>query len=217
MFESLWTRGSLARKAMLISMSAPLALAAAGCDQLQDVVDDNKSKLNLPIETAQAADFPIDFGAISGAAAGQPSPADVDQVIPIPPADVDLNKESKPLADNKKLIKRFEIVGITATPTANTATMAIPAIELWIGPFGAKDTANAVKIATIPSIPAGSTEVATATIDAAGMDAAQANLLTLAFSQITSAKLVVKKGDPMPSGAANLKITMQIKATLNPL
>jgi hypothetical protein len=217
MFDSMWMSRPLARTVLALSTTATVAIATTGCDQLQDVVDDNKSKLNVPIETEQSAEFPIDFGAISGAAAGQPSPADLDQVIPIPPADVDLNKESKPLADNKKLIKRFEIVGITATPTTNTATMALPAIELWIGPFGAKDTANAVKIATIPSIPAGSTEAAAATIDAAGMDAAQATLLTLAFTQLTSAKLVVKKGDPMPSGAANLKITMKIKATLNPI
>lgn len=217
MFDSMWSRRRLTRTALALATAMSIGLVSTGCDQLQDVVDNNKDKLNLPIETEQAAEFPLDFGAISGATAGQPSPADVDQVIPMPPADVDLNKESKPLADNKKLIKRFEVTGITATPTANTATMAIPAIELWIAPFGAKDTANAAKIATIPSIPAGSTDAVTATIDAAGMDAAQANLLTLAFTQITSARLVVKKGEAMPGGAANLKIAMKIKATLNPL
>lgn len=198
-------------------LASALVMALVGCDQLEEVVDNNKSKLNVPIETEQAVEVPIDLGAASGAAAGQPAPQDVDQAIAIPPAQLDLNKESKALADNKSKIKRLEFTSITATPTENTVTSALPAMEIWIGAFGAADTNGAAKIATIPSIPAGSTAPVQATIDAAGTDAAQAALLSLAFSQHTVAKLVIKKGEKLPSGAAKLQLKLKLKATLNPL
>ncbi len=203
-------------RAATIALALALTLAA-GCDQLEDVIDNNKSKLDLPIETEQKTTVPLDLGAAAGVAAGKPSPQDVSQPIAIPPVDLDLNKQSPELAKHKGAIKRIEFTGITVKPLTNTVTSALPVIEIWVGPMGGKDTTGAAKIATIPAIPAGSTAAVQATIDVAGTDAAQAHLLTLAFTQHTIAKLVVKKGENMPSGAANLELTMKLKATLNPL
>ncbi len=205
------------RRLMSAAVMALSLGLAAGCDQLEDVIDDNKSKLDLPIETEQVTAVPLDLGAAAGAAAGQPAPQDVSQPIPIPPVDLDLNKQSPELAKHKGAIKRLEFTGITVTPLTNTVTSALPTIEIWVGPMGGKDTKGASKIATIPSIPAGSTAAVQAAIDVAGTDAAQAHLLALAFSQVTVANLVVKKGEKLPSGAANLQLKMKLKATLNPL
>lgn len=188
-----------------------------GCDQFNNFVDNNKDKLNVPIETEQVMQLPIDLGAISGQAAGQPAPEKFEQVLPLPPADVDLNKESKPLADNKGLIKRLEITGIDITPVENTATSALPAFELRFGAFGETDVNKTVKIATVPAIPAGSTAVVQGQLDSAGMDAAQTHLLSLAFSQHTVATLKIAQGEKMPSGAAKLDIKLKLKATLNPV
>ncbi|MEY3014060.1 MAG: hypothetical protein RIT45_2795 [Pseudomonadota bacterium] len=206
----------LPRAALACSLLATVSITT-GCDQINSFVDDNKSKLNVPIETEQVAQIAFDLGAVSGAAAGQPSPAAVEEKLPLPPADIDLNKESQALADNKGLIKRLEITGIEVTPTENTATSALPAFEIRIGAFGETDITKTAKIATVPAIPAGSTAVVSAAIDAAGTDAAQTNLLALAFSQHVSATMKIAKGEKMPSGAAKLDIKMKLKATLNPV
>jgi hypothetical protein len=201
----------------LLALGATLALALAGCDQLQDVVDKNKDKLNVPIEVAQKTALAIDIGAATGQLAGQKAPEAMETPLPLPPADVDLNKESQALADNKALIKRLEITGIDVAPSNNSVTGDLPAFELRIGAFGAKEAKDAVLIATVPAIPAGSAAPVSAVIDAAGMDAAQTHLLALAFSQHTVATLKVAQGGDVPGGKVDLELTMKLKATLNPV
>lgn len=201
----------------IVAAFVAAGLVIGGCDQFNAVVDKNADKLNVPIETEQVVEISVDIGAASGALAGQKAPDRIEQTLPLPPVDVDLNKESKALADNKGLIKRLEIVAVTVTPTTNTVTAALPKFELRIGAFGSTAAKDAFRIATIPAIPSKSTAVVDAVVDVAGTDAAQAHLLALAFSQHTVATMVVEKGADVPDGKADLKITMKLKATLNPL
>ncbi len=193
------------------------ALAFTGCDQFNKAVDDNKSLLDIPISTEYEFATSFDIGTAMGAAAGQLAPADVSKTIAPPPSDVDLVAEVQALKDAKGRVKSFEITKIVVTPTTNTVTTALPSFELYIGPIGAKDTAGSAKIATIPSIPAGSTTAVNAVLDAAGQKTAQQWLTTLAFSQGMAATMVVKKGETVPAGKADLKIAMGLKIVLNPI
>lgn len=194
---------------------APLMFG--GCDQFSKVVEDNKSKLDIPISTDYEFVTAFDIGGAMGAAAGQTTPKDLTQSIAPPPSDVDLVAEVQALKDAKGRVKSFEILKIEVTPTTNTVTSDLPAFDLFIGPMGAKDTSGSAKIATIPSIKAGSTALVTAQLDAAGQKQAQQWLTSLAFSQGMVATMVVKKGDKVPSGKANLKIAMGLKVVLNPI
>ena len=193
------------------------ALALTGCDQFNKAVDDNKSLLDIPISTDYEFTTSFDIGTAMGPAAGQPAPADVSKTIAPPPSDVDLVAEVQALKDAKGRVKSFEITKIVITPTTNTLTSDLPSLELYIGPIGATDTTGSAKIATIPPIKAGATAAVNAVLDAAGQNAAQQWLTTLAFSQGMAATMVVKKGETVPGGKADLKIAMGLKIVLNPI
>ena len=196
---------------------ALLATALLGCDQIGQAIDDNKGKLDVPIETDYSFPTAFDVGKATGQAAGQPAPADVEHDLSVPGQDVDLIKEAPALKNAEGRVKSLEITRIEALPSTNTVTGALPSFDLLIGPLGEKDASKAKKIATIPAIPSKSTAVVKATIDAAGMKEAQQYLTTLKFSQHLVAKMVVKKGDTVPGGKADLKVTLGMKAVLNPV
>jgi hypothetical protein len=189
----------------------------SGCDQLSDAIDDNKSKLDVPIETTYSLPAAFDVGAATGAAAGQKAPADVTHDLSAPGQDVDLIKEAPALKNAEGRVKSLEIIKIEALPSSNSITGALPSFDLLIGPVGEKDSSKAIKVATIPSIPSKSTAVVAATIDAQGMKDAQTHLTTLRFSQHLVAKMVIKKGETVPGGKANLSVTLGLKAVLSPI
>ncbi len=204
------------RAATLACALTALALTA-GCSQVDGFVNDNKNLLDVPITTEYEFTTSFDIGASMGAAAGLPAPADISQEIAPAPSDVDLITEVPALKDAKGRVKSFEITIISVTPTTNTVTSDLPAFDLFIGAMGAKDTKGSAKIATIPSIKAGSTAEVTAALDAAGQKTAQQWLTQLAFSQGMAATMTVKKGEKVPSGKADLKIKMGLKVVLNPI
>ncbi|MCO4764129.1 MAG: hypothetical protein KC502_21640 [Myxococcales bacterium] len=199
------------------SAFALIAAVATGCGSFSDFVDDNKNKLDIPVTTDYEFVTSFDIGGAMGAAAGKPSPAELKKAIAPPPSKVDLVLEVPALSDAKGRVKSFEILKIVVTPTTNTVTSDLPAFDLYIGPMDAKDTSGSAKIATIPAIKAGSTAVVNAVLDAAGQKAAQQWLTTLAFSQGMVATMIVKKGENVPSGKADLKIAMGLKVVLNPI
>ena len=189
----------------------------SGCDQINQKVQDNKSLLDIPIGTDYEFVTSFDIGGAMGALAGKTSPKELSQAIAPPPSNVDLIAEVQALKDAKGRVKSFEITKIEVTPTTNTVTADLPSFELYIGPLNATDTKGSAKLATIPSIKAGSTAKVSAILDAAGQNAAQQWLTSLAFSQGMVATMVVKKGGQVPSGKADLKISMGLKVVLNPI
>ncbi len=193
------------------------ALFSAGCDQISDLVDDSKDALDIPISTSYEFVVPVDVGASMGPTAGQTSPVDVSKAVATPAKTVDLVEEVGALKDAKGRVKSFEIKAVTVTPQANSLTASLPEITLVIGPPNATDIAQAARIATIPSIAAGSTAVVSGLIDNAGQNTAQQWLTNLTFSQGTSMTVVVKKGQKVPAGSASLKIKLSLKVVLNPL
>ncbi len=192
-------------------------LAAAGCDQIGDAIDDNKDVLNVPIETDYTFKTAFDIGAATGKLAGQKAPDKIDEDLSLPAQDVDLVKEAPALKDAKGRVKSLEITKIQAKPFSNSVTGTLPSFDIYIGQLGEKDVSKAFKIATIPPIPPKSTAAVNATIHAQGTKDAQQYLTTLAFSQFLVARLVVEKGGDVPGGKANLDVTLALKAVLNPL
>ena len=118
---------------------APLMFG--GCDQFSKVVEDNKSKLDIPISTDYEFVTAFDIGGAMGAAAGQTTPKDLTQSIAPPPSDVDLVAEVQALKDAKGRVKSFEILKIEVTPTTNTVTSDLPAFDLFIGPISSSSAA----------------------------------------------------------------------------
>ncbi|PKN57451.1 MAG: hypothetical protein CVU23_01250 [Betaproteobacteria bacterium HGW-Betaproteobacteria-17] len=179
--------------------------ALGGCD------------LEIPIGFNHAFDVPIALGDATGAAAGQTAPADVSYPVAMNAVTVDLVSSSTQLASNRDKVQSISLTGVTVTPRANTLTGATPPIDLYIGPAGATSPTQAVKIATLPAIPAGSTAVVTASIDATGQQNAQPWLTSLDFTVIPVATLTVKAGQTVPGGAADLHIVLGVEATVDAL
>lgn len=204
-----------ARKTGLLAVAALVALA--GCDQINDAIDDNKGVLDVPIETEYAFPTSFDVGAVTGQTAGQKAPDKVEHDLSVPGQDIDLIKEAPALKNAEGRVKSLEILKIDALPTANTVTGPLPSFDLLIGALGEKDTTKAIKIATIPAIPPKSTALVQAQIDVQGLKDAQQHLTALKFSQHLVAKMVINKGEEIPGGKADLTVTLGLKAVLNPI
>ena len=71
-------------------------------------------------------------------------------------------------------------------------------------------------VATIPSLPAGSTATIGGQFNDPGMAAAQPYVTSLQFSMIPASTLVVEQGQTVPSGSAVLEVTLAITATVDP-
>lgn len=189
-----------------------LLVASSGCDLINDTAD----SLNLPIEFDHSLNANLDIGAATGQAAGQPAPADVTYDLDLPPVPVDLASANSQIAANRNKLRSVEFTSIRVQPTSNSLTSATPPLDVYIGAKGATSVDDGIKIATIPPIPAGSTGVVNATIDAAGQTAAQGHITSLDFTVILSAALDVQAGETVPGGAAALTITLAVKAVVNP-
>ena len=162
----------------------------------------------------------LDVGALTGALAGQPAPAPgLTQDLALPPVAVDLNKSQPNIAKYANgHIVTLEINKIAVTPSNNTLTADLPALDIYFGPATAKTVADGIKVATIPPIKAGSTTAVDATIDAAAMTQAGTKYLsTLAFSQIMDGKLVIATGGAVPGGKVDLKLDLGLHAVVTPL
>ena len=196
------------------------AVALSGCDILNKAASDvTNAVTNIPIDVTQSTKISLDVGTLIGAAAGQKAPADTTQAITTPPQPVDLNKEQPDLAKYANgHIKTLEIAKIAVTPTTNTLTGNLPALDLYVGPTDLKNATDGIKVATIPAIPAGSTALVNATIDAAAMTQAGTQYLAkLAFAQALKGTLVVKAGDTLPGGKIDLKLDLGVHAIVTPL
>lgn len=191
-----------------VALAATFSVAA--CDLSSDV-------LNVPIEFDTSFSVRADVGQATGAAAGQPAPADASYPLGLGAVPVDLLAVSSQLAANRDKVRAIELTQLRALPSNNTLTAATPPMDLYVGPAGATSPEQGVKVATIPAIPAGSSQPVQGVIDAAGLEAAQASLLSFEFTFIPVATLNVHKGEAIPSGAVDLQITTGIKATFNPL
>ena len=191
---------------------AGLSVATSGCDLVNDVAE----QLNIPIEFSHTVGTAADISAVTGSLAGQTTPQDASYPVSPGAIPVDLISQSAELAANRDKVRRLELTALNALPKANTLSAALPEMTVYVGPKGATEASEGVRIATIPSIPAGSTATVTVAIDAAGMDAAQPHLMTFDFVVMLSGTLEVKSGETVPSGKLDIDLTMDVKATLNP-
>lgn len=197
------------RLVVLVAVPAAVLAAGAACDSATDLLD-------FPIEFGHTINTPVDLGQATGPAAGQPSPVDATYPLAMPAVPVDLVSANSDIAANRTKLRSVEFTGIRVAPTSNTLTAATPPIELYVGPAGATAPEQGVRIATLPAIPAGSTATASAAIDAAGQSQAQPWITSLNFTVIPKATLSVAAGQTVPGGAADLAITLDVKAVVNP-
>lgn len=194
-------------------LAIALFLAAVGCTQLTEVV--NKNQLTIPI--TQSIPVSFDMGQALGVLAGQTATADLAQDVTVPTQTIDLVTSHPDLAKYKNRVKSIEVVGITATPTANTMTGSLPELDLYVGAIHFAKLTEAAKLAAIPPIVGGSLAPTTATINAADAAKAGAILATLTFDQQTIAKLVVKKGEKAPGGKIDLTLELKLNVIVNTL
>jgi hypothetical protein len=197
------------RLGALVVIAALVLWAGAACDSAADLLD-------FPIEFGHTIDARVDVGKTTGAAAGQPSPADASYPLALPAVPVDLASSNSDLAANRSKLRSVTFTKIAVKPSTNTLTSATPPLSLFIGPKGATSPAQGVKIATIPAIAPGATASVPAALDAAGQAAAQPWITSLEFTVMLEAALSVRAGDTVPGGAADLAITFDVKAIVNP-
>jgi len=206
-YERRCDSGSLVLRLLLAAMLLTVAPSCAlfGFDE--------DGGFDLPISASESVVVPVDLSSVPNS--GQTAPQDVDIPLDLPAQPVDLASASQDLDKNKDKLERLEIKRLNITPQNNSLTRDLPPIDLFIGPFDG-DPNGAVKIATIPSIPAGSTERVVGQIDDAGMDAAQPFLTSLQFSFQPSGTLEVKQGEEIPGGRADLELLIEVQATVDP-
>ncbi|TNF36772.1 MAG: hypothetical protein EP329_04800 [Deltaproteobacteria bacterium] len=192
------------------SLTVLVALLAAtsltGCDSL-----------DIPIGFDQSFDVHVSLGDVTGAAAGQPAPADASYPLALSPIRIDLVSSSPQLESNRDKVQSITLGGLTVTPSNNSLTAATPPIDLYVAPAGATSPSQGLRIATLPSVPAGSTAVVSASIDAAAQQSAQPWLTSLDFVFIPVATLSVQQGQTVPGGAADLHVTVGVEATIDAL
>lgn len=208
---------SLLRSLVVVALPAT---ALGGCDILNKAASDvTNAVTNIPIDVNQSTKISLDVGTLVGALAGQKTPQELKQEIATPPVPVDLNKEQPELAKYANgHIKTLEIAKIAVTPTTNTLTGDLPQLDLYVGATDIKSTADGIKVATIPAIKAGSTELVNATIDTAAMTTAGTKYLAkLAFGQMLKGTLVVPAGGSVPNGKIDLKLDLGVHAIVTPL
>lgn len=175
---------------------------------------DDDGGFALPIAATQSFTLQVDMEALMGGG-GATAPADRTWVIPLAATPIDMASASKDLAANRDKLERLEIKRIEVRPFDNSLTTDLPPIQLAVGEYmgGGNDT---IMFATIPSIPAGSTESQLAAIDKAGTDGAQPLLTSLRFDFVPAAVLDIRRGQLIPTGRTELEITLTIQATIDP-
>ena len=201
------TRRSLSA---LFSALLIAGLGLGGCDLLEEGID-------IPITFTQSFDVPVDLGQATGAAAGQQAPQDATYPLGLGAVPIDLVSSNAQIAANRSKIQAIEFTSVSVTPKNNTLTGPTPVIDLYVGPAGATQPSQGIKIATLPSVAAGSTATTQAVIDTQAQALAQNYLTSLDFTLLPVATLSVTKGQTVPGGAATLTIQLGVKATLNPV
>jgi hypothetical protein len=185
-------------------------LGGAACDTATNL-------LSIPIEFTYDIQSNIDVAKVTGTEAGKAATAAAVYDVSSGAIAVDLASANTQIADNRSKLKSVEFPSITVTLANNTLTSATPAADLYVGPKGATTIAEAVKVASIASIPAGSSAAVSVTIDTAGQTAAQPHLLSLDFVVLVSVpELSVAIGELVPDGKDDLTIRLNVKAVLNP-
>ncbi len=217
-------RSLLAQRVLIRATSLALPLVAVttlpACNLFNSAKAAVQNAAQIPIDVTESTSASLDVGKLTGPLAGQPAPAGgLSQDIALPPVPVDLNKTQPNLVQYANgHIVTLEINKIAVTPSNNTMTGDLPALDIYFGPTDAKGIADGIKVATIPPIKGGSTTAVDAVIDSAAMtEAGTKYLAKLAFSQIMAGKLVVKAGDPVPGGKVDLKFDLGLHAVVTPL
>ncbi|MGM0556299.1 MAG: hypothetical protein ACQEVA_07955 [Myxococcota bacterium] len=150
--------------------------------------------------------------------------APMDQELAEIETDVDVDVVEQ--TGNEKLsqyagnFKSIEIVAIEYEVKNNDLTFDLPESDLYIGPIPAETTEDegVAKLATIPTVAAGTNPSGTAEVAQAGREVSSEQLKQLKLSAILQATPVVKEGQPFPpSGSADVKLTIKVKFVANPI
>lgn len=191
---------------VLLYLCVGLGVGVSGC-----ALFGGDEAFEFPITARKDVDITVTTALIPGAGSGVASPVEV--TIPIPPVDVDIASASADLEENKNKLKSIKIEEIIITPSNNTLTEALPPIQLFVGPPTGQ-AGEDILIATIPSITAGQTAQVKATIDSAGMEAAQVYIKTLRF--VMRPAMTVAAGQKIPGGGVDLNLELAITAVVDP-
>lgn len=208
-------------KLLLIAL---LAIPFAGCGLFDE--DRLEEALNITYTEDFEIELPIDANALCPAGADcMGEVVESPQNRPLQPIEIAVDLDIVSLTGNAELAQyagKFRSVGITRIAYAapnNTLTFDLPPINLYVGPLGTKkgNASGAVKIATIPAIPAKMAASGDAMIDEANKVPASDLVKSLQTALVTDAAPEVKRGQPFPpSGANNLKLTVYVTFTANP-
>jgi hypothetical protein len=150
-----------------------------------------------------------------------PAPADQQLATIEFAGDIDVVEETgrTELRDYAGKFRSIEIVRVDYAVAGNDLTFDLPETKLFLAPMGvdSKDHEDAVELATIPTVAAGTNKNGKAVVAEAGRSASSDLLQNLQLSTIVFAQPVVKEGQDMPpSGSAEMKVTVHVKFTANP-
>lgn len=204
-----------ARIALLL---IPLSLAGCGLfeEDALDITYTEDFEISLPIDASLLCPAGTDCSGNAVAA---------DQDRPLKPIEIAIPLDIVALTGNAELasyagkFKSVNISRIAYAAPANTLTFDLPPINLFIGPADIKTgtSTGALKLATIPAIPAKMSATGDAPIEAANAKGISDRIKTLQAAVATEASPVIKRGQPFPpSGTNNLKLTLYVTFVANP-
>lgn len=212
-------------KRYVIALLAVFGLFSLACGFLDS--DDAREALTVTYhEDFDVGPFDVDANEICppDAECGEesvPAPEDV-ELMPIEfNLDVDIVEAmgNDDLRDISSRLRSIEIESIDYEVANNDLTFDLPDIEIYVAPLGTEDSADeeAIHLTTIPSTPAEEDAAGNAPVQSENREPSSDLFKELAFSAIPVAQPVVKEGQPFPpSGAAEVKLTINLKLTANP-
>ncbi|MBA2661802.1 MAG: hypothetical protein H0U74_05870 [Bradymonadaceae bacterium] len=152
-------------------------------------------------------------------------PTPTNQEVALTPIEFDVKVDIVEATGNEDLagaagqFRSIEITSIDYHYTQNTLNLDLPPLKIYVGPLNATkhNGTGVVELTTIPAVQAGKSDRGTAPAVAANVEAISEHFKTLKFAAIPYAAVVIPEGQPFPPiGAANLKLTLNLKLVANP-
>lgn len=202
-----------------------MLVPATGCGLFSDDPDDD------PFDVVVKEQVPITFTLDDEAlcpptedceATPGPSPAAID----LPPVQIPVQIDVLELTMNDKLteisgrLKKVEIESIDYEVAPNTLNIPTPDVDVHLAPFTATDieAQSAFKLATLPSVPAMEEKTGTADVTESAQEQSSELFKALKFTAIAYGDKDIAKDELFPpQGAAEYKLTLNLKFTANPV
>ncbi|RAL23531.1 hypothetical protein DL240_05050 [Lujinxingia litoralis] len=204
-----------------LTLIAALGLAPVACGLLDTELATITYEEGIPF------DFEVDATALC--------PADVDcdvetqpahETVALDPIEFDIAVDIVEASGNPQLqgvaqrLRSIEITSIDYEIADNDLNFDLPSIDIYVGPLEAQSSEDegVVLLTTIPIAEAGQDVSGRAEVSAESLEVTSELFKSMQFAAIPKSQPVIEEGEPFPpQGAAQVKLTINIKIVANPI